>query len=461
MIANVFSSGLSLVTVPVFTRIMSTEQVGLVGVYTAWFSMIVSFSTLSLTSGGFALAMKDYDRERDEYISSLLFLTTIIALALSVMYSCNKDFWVTLLGLPRSLICLLIFGLFVTPAREFWISKERYGYSFRVPAIVIVTTALLSSLSALMAVIWANNNYVSETGYYRLLAQYGVIYLIDAVIFFFLIKKGKTLINLDYWKYSLKLSIPLVGYSVSAQILNVSDRVMIEKLVNKGAVGIYGTLYSIASVPLIIWTTINATFVPYLFKNIEKREIIVTSVANALMVCFGGVMVLFSFLAPEIVKVLATEEYVRAVYIIPPIAVGTYMMAVSNIYSNILVFYKKTVYIMYGAMISATLNILLNLVFITKLGYGAAAYTTLASYIAFAFIEYYYAAKYDKVINGNIPTVYNNKAILGISLGVIILCMTGLFLYEQSILRYIIAACILMVLIINLWTHKEKLFLFN
>ena len=71
---------------------------------------------------------------------------------------------------------------------------------------------------------------------------------------------------------SLAISIPLIGYNIAGQVLNVSDRMMIGRLVNNSAVGIYGTLYTVSSLSLLVWQAINASFVPYLFQNIEKKN---------------------------------------------------------------------------------------------------------------------------------------------------------------------------------------------
>lgn len=68
----------------------------------------------------------------------------------------------------------------------------------------------------------------------------------------------------------------------------------------------------------------------------------------------------------------------------PPIAAGVFLTSISNLYSNILVYYKKTKYIMFAAIAAAVVNVALNLVAIPLFGYGAAAYTTLASYIILA-----------------------------------------------------------------------------
>ena len=71
-LASVFSKGLAIITVPIFTRIMSTSEIGVVNLYNSWHSMLNAVVTLSLTSGGYSAALKEFGKERDQYQSSVL-----------------------------------------------------------------------------------------------------------------------------------------------------------------------------------------------------------------------------------------------------------------------------------------------------------------------------------------------------------------------------------------------------
>ena len=115
-IATLFSRGLAIITVPIFTRIMSTDQIGVVNLYTSWYTMISAVATLSLTSGGYMVAMKEYPNQRDQYQSSVLTLTSIIALIIALVYFAISSVWNTLIGLPSGLIILMLIGFFFAPA---------------------------------------------------------------------------------------------------------------------------------------------------------------------------------------------------------------------------------------------------------------------------------------------------------------------------------------------------------
>lgn len=438
--ATVFSRGLAIITVPIFTRIMPTDQIGIVNIYNSWYSLISVVATLSLTSGGFAVAMKEYAGKRNEYVSSILSLTSFIAICIGIVYAIAPSFWNNLLGLPTSLMCLMLVGFVVAPARDFWMARQRYEYKYKLPGAVSILSAIVASVLSIIIVLRMRSSGYESLGEYRLFANYLIIYGVATVIWLSIIVKGKTFINKEFWKFSLKLSIPLIGYQVAAQILNVSDRMMIDKMVGKSAVGIYGTLYTVSSISLLVWNAVNTSFVPYLFQNIDKKENKVKEISFGMLGAYAVIAVLLTFFAPEIVRILATEEYYKAIYIMPPISAGVFFISVAHMYSNILVYYKKTKYVMYGAAVAAVLNVALNATFIPIYGYMAAAYTTLFSYIIMAAMEAMWAIRLHKKQCGSESSVYGDKKNLVLSIITVALSLSGLIWYQYNVLRYIVIA---------------------
>lgn len=439
-VATVFSRGLAIITVPIFTRLMSTEQIGIVNIYNTWHGLLSVVATLSLTSGGFAVAMKEYEANRDEYISSVQTLTSIVAVFISVVYFITPSYWNKLLGLPTSLMILMLLTFLLEPARDFWMSRQRYEYKYKLPGAVSMLSALMASVISIFVVLQMKEKGVENLAEWRLISNYVVLFGVAGVLWVHQFLKGKTYINEEFWKFSLTLSLPLIGYQFAAQILNVSDRVMIDKMIGKSAVGIYGTLYSVSSISLLVWNAINASFVPYLFQNIEKKENRIKEVSFGLLEAYAAIAIVLTFLAPEIVRILATKEYYEAIFIMPPISAGIFFTSVAHIYSNILVYYKKTKYVMYGSAIAAVLNIVLNAIFIPIYGYMAAAYTTLIGYIVMAIIEAFWAISIHKKQSEKIDSVYDDKRITILSVVTVFLALTGLIWYQNTILRYIIVS---------------------
>lgn len=436
-ISSVFSRGLAVITVPIFTRLMTTEQIGIVNLYNSWYSILIIFVNLSLTSGGYSVALKEYADKRNQYQSSILTLTTIMAIVFLISYLLIPDFWQNLTGLSNSLLILLFIGFIFTPAQEFWLLRQRYEYKYKLAGFITMGSALISSIISIAVVVELskqNSIFLAEG---RLFSTNIITYAIAAIIWLVLIVRGHTFVNLEYWKYSLKLSIPLIGYALALQVLSVSDRMMISRMVGNSEVGIYSTLYTVSSLSLLVWSAINSSFIPYLFQNIETNIEGVKKNSFMLMGAYAIIAILLTFFAPEIVRILATNEYYEAIYIMPPIAGGVFFTSVSNMYSNILVYHKKTKYIMYSSIVGAVTNIVLNYICIQIWGYMAAAYTTLIAYIVMSLLLVFYSNKVHKEMVEKDECVYDNKKIFILSVVSVALCLSCLVLYPNYILRYI------------------------
>ena len=60
MFASLIQQGISFLITPLFTRILSTEEFGVVTVYNSWVEMIGTVAMLSLSSGIFYLKNSSY-----------------------------------------------------------------------------------------------------------------------------------------------------------------------------------------------------------------------------------------------------------------------------------------------------------------------------------------------------------------------------------------------------------------
>ena len=104
-------------------------------------------------------------------------------------------------------------------------------------------------------------------------------------------------------------------------------------------------------------------------------------------------------------------------------------------------YYEKTNYITLATSVGAIINIVLNFVFIPIFGYIAAAYTTLACYLLFVFMHYFFMQKICKEKHPNVKT-YNIKVIVVISLVFVAIGTIAGLLYDYAVARYCILAVI-------------------
>ena len=442
--ANLVSKGINIITIPIFTRLMSTYEVGIGTTYTSWYSILYAIVTLSLCSGSLNIAMMEYKDRRGAYQSACLTLSTISGLFFMFLYFLFQKQFCELSTLDSPVMWMLVISLIVNPALDFWYARQRYEYKYVSSVIITIIVAFLSASVSVLCIVFGKNYGVDNLGNVKVVSQGAIVSSISLVFYVIIMVRGHCYIDLHIWKYALKLSLPLIVHTLAKNILDVSDRLMISFMCGKSDAGIYGTIYSLAMISLIVWNAINTSLVPVTFEKLEHRQYEeLNKILYPVMLFFGGTSVLVTLFAPEILLILATNEYFSAVYLVPALSAGVFFSALYNIYGNLLLFKKKTVNIMLASISAAGVNIILNFVFIRLFGYVAASYTTLVSFILLAFGQ-----------GVMVRVVYKEKIIKDemfffTSLFVAIVCLLCNFLYIYTVLRYIIICIVIFVLFIN------------
>lgn len=448
LVASVLSRGLTFITVPIFTRLMPVEEVGIVNLFSSWYTILGGVVSLGLTSGGLMFCFRKYENNKDQYLSSILMLTTVSSIVFaSAFYVVQKQFG-SLINLPKSLIVLMFIAFVFVPAQDFWIAKCRYENKYKLSGLVIILGSIMSSVVAVIAVIKLPTSGVLGYAEARLFGGYSVTVGIAVLIWIFTFIKGKSFCNVEYWRYSLTLSIPLIGQMLATQVLGFADRIMIDNYCGEAAVGIYSTIYTIGTITAMIWTAVNGTFTPYIYKNIDSNKEAVKKNSFLLLVMFSLISIIVVLAGPELTRLFGTDEYYEGSYIIPPVAAGVYLIAVCDLYSDLLVYLEKTLFIMYSTVSAAVFNIILNSVFIPKYGYIAAAFTTLFSYVLMAGVLYIFSMKICKNKGIRVSDVYSNRKIgllVIITLSVDVILMVT---YTKPIIRCIIALLLVILIIV-------------
>ena len=448
MLASFFTQGINFITLPIYTRLLSTSDMGVVTTFTSWYAIIYAIGTLSLTAGSMSIAMVEFEKNRDQYQSVCLTLSTISAIIFSLCYIVFGIKWgkVNLFSMPIMVtLCLL---LFFYPALDSWYLRERYEYKYKAVLCVSIVVSILSAVIPILCISVAKKYCKNDLAEIRILAQYSVTIIVGFLFYIYIMRKGKCIYNKKMIKFALSLSLPLVVHTLAKNILDTSDRLMIAKMCGNSAAGIYGTVYNISMVALILWSAINSAVVPVVFEKLKEKEYkYVESLTVRILLLFSIGSILVTLVAPEILHLLTTSEYYSAVHMMPAIATGIYFTAVYGVYGNMLLFAKKSLQIMIATSGAAAINIILNYIFIRKYGYMAAAYTTFISFAALAFLQGKMQLKTYK------KEVVSTKYVVRISIFTMCICLSCNLFYNYFLLRYTMIAMIVMILLFkkNYW----------
>ena len=449
--ANFFQRGISVITVPIFTRILTPEEYGVYNVFQSWLSIVTIFATLSLTSGVFNNGMVKFEKNRDQFTSSIQSLTTIITTLTLGIYLININFWNNITGLTTFLTIVMFLEIYFMPALSYWTNRQRFEFEYGKVILVTILIAIVNPLIGILAVLHSRDGATA-----RILSAALVQIVIGAILYTYNFYKGKTFWNKEYWKFCIAFNIPLIPHYLAGTVLNQADRIMINNYIGAREAGIYSLAYSTAMLMQILQTSINQSFIPWVYNILkEKKFHSISSVTNFLLTIYGAGILILIALAPEAISILGSEEYFEAIWVVPPVALSVFFIFLFSLCTTIELYYEKNIRIMFESVIGAILNVILNVIFIPRYGYLAAGYTTLFSYIIYSLCHYtsvYFISKNE--LNG--ARIYDGMFIVKLSFGLTFTSGLLMFLYDYFILRYAFILIMFLVLFLKRNTLINK-----
>lgn len=393
-VGNMFNKGIAFLTVPILTRILSTYDYGIITTYNSWVIILSIILGLALHTG-IRMAYVDYKDDFDKYVSSNIIFTIVSSLvvcliALSSIYllKINISLWLVSFCLSQAIATALIQDY------DYYLMMQ---YRYKLRTFVMIVPGLLSVIVSILVIkfVLDDNLYMGRIVPTSTIHT-GIALLIVTAFF---IRHGVSC-KKEYIEYGLKLSTPLIVHGIALNILSQSDRIMITSLVGASQTGIYSLIYNLSMIATVITASFDGVWVPWFLQKMKSRDIeSIESVAEKFIFLMTSAMVGLIMVSPEIVKILADEEYWEGIKIVPPIIISSYVIFMYTLYVNIEHYYKKTIFITINTFIAAATNLILNYIFIPRAGYVAAAYTTLASYIISFILHFRYAKKLE-------PTLY-------------------------------------------------------
>lgn len=444
MFCSVIQKSISVLTVPIFTRLMTTEQYGQYSIYNSWLQIFTIITTLRLNYSVFNKGMSKYKDDRDAYTSTMQTVTLLITTFLFVIYLLFHNQINKLIELPTFVMVAIFSELMVTPAISFWTVRKRYEYIYIPVVRRTLAMAFLNTGLGVVAVLFSD-----EKGYARIMTCVLVNFCFGAALFTYNRIKGKTWLKKEYAIFALSFNLPLLLHYISQYVLDQFDRIMIQKMVSVSAAALYSVAYNAGLIMKIVTTNIGSALVPWQYEKLEKKDFkSLDNVQFMIYVFVAIISIMVSVFAPEIMMILADKKYHEAVYVIPPVALGVFFLFMYTTFCNVEFFYDQNKFTMYISMGIALLNVGLNYIGIKLFGYIAAAYTTLICYILFCFAHYIYMThSVKKAID--VDSVFNSKRILLLSATVLSAGILIIFCYEHMIIKYSIVLAIIIILAIN------------
>lgn len=280
--------------------------------------------------------------------------------------------------------------------------KMSYLYSFLLYIISVVVVSLRNSLtrglskiklyslssfgtSVMVIVFNIILVFVLRLGVYGLLYANICANIISSFVTVLILKKDLdirfNLCSIKKIKEMMLFSIPLVPNSISWNVIDTSDRMIISAFMGSNFNGIFSMAHkfpviinSINSFFYTAWKETSAKVLndgdPYEFYNMIYKKYDI----------FGKSMVIGVIsILPIIFPLLVKNEFANSYVYVPILLVAIYLANMAGFYGGIFSAYKDTKIMGTTTAVAAIINVAIDFMLITKIGLWAATFSTLAS----------------------------------------------------------------------------------
>ena len=201
------------------------------------------------------------------------------------------------------------------------------------------------------------------------------------------------------WDKILKFAIPLAATSIMQQLFNATDVAVVGQFVGKEALAAVGANAIVINLMLnlVIGLSIGANVVCAMRIGSKDYLRIKKTIHTSIVLAFtsGIVLAIFGvYFAPDILRMVDTPEHImdQAVLYLRILMGGVPIMLVYNFGASLLRAKGDTKRPLYAMLCAGTVNVLLNLFFVTQLGMaveGVAIATVLASCFSACLMVYW------------------------------------------------------------------------
>lgn len=443
-VCNIVMHGITFISAPMFTRVLSENEYGKLSVYNSYQAILIILATWDIAPGAFQKGLIRYRKNLNYFWATAQFLSTIVTISFGMLVFIFTSVTGALRDISPAIWAVWFLYFFTQPANQSWIIYERANTRYKNAVAFSILYSLLYFVVPYICVI-----KIKSTAEVRVVSTM----LLSFVLYLpFYIKHANYVQNFkrnheinEQLRYIIKFQLPCIANSLSLVVLNSADRIMIGRLSSENNAAYYSVAYSIAAVISIVQVSINQVLISWRYIKLESKDYdSIKYSTNGLILLVGTCILVFISIAPEGLRLLFPSNYYEAVWCIPPVSASVYFTFLYSVFVNVETYFEKTKYIMYTSIICSTLNIALNFLVIGRFGYIACAYTTLISYILFSVLHYLFMKR---ICSKEIPgaKIFDLRIIIFFSVLLVCASLLMTLVYDNILIRYMLLSGILMV----------------
>lgn len=444
-VSSIALRAVSIVTAPIFTRLLTPADYGKFNNFFSWQTILACVFGLCLNYS-IGRAKIDYKDDFNGFISSIQTLSMFMGLATLFICLPFLDALSSFMEIDKALLISLMVMLIVSPSIDYLQSKLRFEYKYGQNIIIAIINTVVSVGLSIALILLSELEFRYAA---RIMGSVVPTFCIGVYAVAYLYVKGRKFIKLDYWKYALRISLPMIPHGLAMVLLAQIDRIMLIKLDSDVAAGLYSFGYSYALLISLFTNAIMNAWQPWLYEKVAAghyNEIVRSNRKINALAFFIAISLIV--VGPEVIMILGSAPFYESKWMVPPVIAGCLFQFIYGYFSLMEIYCKKTEYIAFGSVAAAIVKIILNYIFIPRFGYIGAAYTTMLSY---GLLLCYHWLIFKKVFKHKI---FAEGQLVKIIILSTLITFLLIFIYSTVALRYLI---LIVFIAIMFYRYRESI----
>ncbi len=391
--SNILSRSISLLLVPLYTKVLSPSDYGSVDILTVSCGLINLTIALEIHQAIARFYNEWTLADQKKYISTAFIFTIVIYTLFSLFlipFRINLSDFFLESNNKINIINETILVSWTSGVYYFTQSQLRWQLKAKNHAFVSIIFTVITTITTSILILYF---HLGISG-----VLYGLIIGNLAGILLSIYFTRDLYIN--YFDFSrlfflLKFSTPLVLSSVSVFISLYIDRILIKKMLSLNELGLFSIGYKFASIVGLLTTGINLAITPLIYKHYKDPTTKIKLQSIFLYyILFGSIIFVgITIFAETIILTFTTPNYIHAKNVIPYLVLTSLLASMYNFTPGLFIA-NKTKIVTYINILVAIINLCLNIFLIPIFGIIGAAIASLIGYILAFFIYIYFNQKF-------------------------------------------------------------------
>lgn len=393
IIGGILIKGIAFITTPIFTRLLTTEEFGILNSYLSYeailamvvgFQFAASLKSANIEFSGIKGTLSSYTKV---IISSVLIHSSFITILVNLFPEQILQF--THLS-NRLLLNLLIVNAAGNAILTIYNSYVSISYSYKKYVLIALINAILNITISLLLI---KTVFASDASFGRILGYVIPYSIISLYIIYTVFRNSREDIHSkkstkEYLEFSYKYCSPLLPNGFAEVMLGQFGKLTVDNNLGKSAMGIYSLSYNVYSIIGIIRIAMDYVVGPFYFEKRNSGDnrslkTILNWYSRTLCIASIGIMIL----SPEIVRILGAPEYFDARFSAIPLVGASFFVFLVSMLSQEEYYSKKTYLVSISSVGTMIINIVMNILFVPKYGGIGAAFVTMGSYLIIILIH--------------------------------------------------------------------------